>query len=262
LKPAAHRGRAKVRHGRARIAGSHGGQAMIEYLIIFPILIVLLFGVIQWALIYQARSVVNNATLLAARAAAMNNGNFRAARKAFGAGLAPLFNTEASDVEYLKAVEKGYVDAGVFLPNGLTTIKIINPTQDAFTDFERPKLDGSGGTEIPNDTLQYRSTGPGTQSKISIQDANILHMRVTYCYRMYVPIVNNVISAVANTLSSWDYELQEHGMSDQIGIGTGEFSVPWNDTCNLFMTKREPRIKIMSEAVVRMQSPYFRENLP
>jgi Flp pilus assembly protein TadG len=238
-----------------------GGQSAIEYLIVFPMLIMLLFGVIQWSLIYQARAVVNHATLLAARAGAMHNGNARQMRNAFGAGIAPLFATEPSDAKYVEAVAKGTFDA--HYPN-ILTLKVVNPTENAFRDFERPKLNGNGGTEIPNDTLQYRSTTVGTQSQVSIQDANVLHLRTTYCYRMYVPVVNNVISTVANALWSFDDSLQAHGMSDPFGIGGDEadFEVPWNDTCNFFTTKREPRIKITSEAVVRMQSPYFRENYP
>jgi hypothetical protein len=238
-----------------------GGQSAIEYLIVFPMLIMLLLGSIQWALIYQARSVVNHATLLAAREGATNNGKGFAMRNAFGAGIAPLYATEPSDSEYLQAVLRATFDAQNPV---ITRLKVVNPTEDVFRDFEQAKLNGNGGTEIPNDTLQYRNTSVGTRSQISIQDANILHLRVTYCYRMYVPVVNNVISTVANALWSFDDSLQAHGMSDPFGIGgdEGDFQVPWNDPCNLVALKREPRIRITSEAVVRMQSPYFRENYP
>lgn len=45
------------------------GQSSAEFLIALPIVILLLFGVIRFALLYQARATLNHATLLAARAA-------------------------------------------------------------------------------------------------------------------------------------------------------------------------------------------------
>ena len=245
----------------ARMARAQGGQAAIEYIIIFPMLIMLLFGAIQWSLIYQARAVLDHATLLAARNGALYNGNKDEMKKALSAGLAPLFASEASDTGYIKA--KGIAVIEVNTPF-IVSLKVVNPTSDAFTDFGKPRLDGNAGNEIPNDTLQYRTTSPGGASKISIQDANILHLRVTYCYRMYVPVVGFVVNAVANALTSFDDVLQEHGTSDGFGIGTGDYEPPAWDTCN-FITPpgrpKGPRLKITSEAVVRMQSPFYQSNL-
>jgi Flp pilus assembly protein TadG len=75
---------------------SQSGQSMTEFLIIFPMLILLVFGIIQFALIYQARATLNNATLLAARAGAVNNGSNSSMRTALASGLAPLFATQPS----------------------------------------------------------------------------------------------------------------------------------------------------------------------
>lgn len=233
---------------------------MIEYLIIFPMLIMLLFGVIQWSLIYQARAVLDHAALLAARNGALYNGNKNEMRKALSAGLAPLFASEASDTGYVKA--KAIAVLEVDTPF-IVDLKVINPTPKAFTDFGKARLDGNAGKEIPNDTLLYRNTSPGGSSGISIQDANILHLRVTYCYRMYVPVVGYVINAVANALTSFDPVLQEHGMSDGFGIGTDEYK-PAIERCSLVNPPGRPpgpRLKITSEAVVRMQSPFYESNL-
>jgi hypothetical protein len=232
------------------------GQSATEFIIIVPALIFLVFGVIQWGLLYQARATLNHATLLAARAGAVHNGDKGEMRKALAAGLAPLFASEASMTGYLAARTKAFTEISVAQ---LATIDIVNPTKEAFTDFGQVRLDGLGGPterEIPNDTLNYRNPAPGASSGVSVQDANILHLRVSYCYRLVVPVVGRMIHAVSHALPTFGHALQNHGMSDPFGIGTG----PVVDTCTRPLVAG-PRIRIESEAVVRMQSPYYRSNL-
>ena len=232
------------------------GQSATEFIIIFPALVFLAVGIIQWGLVYQARATLNHATLLAARAGAMHNGNKGEMRKALAAGLAPLFASEASMKGYLDARTKAFTEISIA---NLATFQVVNPTPQAFTDFGQQRLDGLGGPtdrEIPNDTLSYRNPAPGASSGVSVQDANLLHLRVTYCYRLVVPVVGRMIHAASNALTSFDHSLQNHGMSDPFGIGSG----PAIDACTRPLVSG-PRIRIESEAVVRMQSPYFRSNL-
>jgi uncharacterized membrane protein (UPF0127 family) len=233
------------------------GQSMVEFLVIYPGLVMLLFGIIQWSLIYQARSVLNHATLLAARAGALHHGSRDEMRKGLAAGLTPLFATEASEAGYLAARARAFAEIGVAQ---LASFEIVNPTAAAFNDFGQPRLDGAGSPtdrEIPNDTLNYRSTRVGAASGVSVQDANLLHVRVSYCFRLIVPVVGRMIHTVSNALTPFDHSLQAHGMSDPFGIGTPTLPV---DSCTRPLVQG-PRIRIESEAVVRMQSPFFRSNL-
>jgi hypothetical protein len=104
------------------------------------------------------------------------------------------------------------------------------------------------GTEIPNDNLMYRSTSI-SGGGMNIQDANLLKVRVTYCYRMAVPILNKLI-----------YNLViDPPMTPVVGTtaadmlaseGGGSISKPCTGLVD------EYRIPITSEAVVRMQTPF------
>lgn len=230
------------------------GQSTTEFLIIFPLLIMLVFGIIQFALIYQARATLNHAALLAARAGALNNGDAGKMRTALASGLAPLFATEPSMGGYVKAVAKANFET-VAAAN-MVKLDVLNPTRAALSDFGRPRVDGMGGKELPSDTLSYRTTTPGSSSRISVQDANILHVRVSYCLRLIVPVMDRVISAGVNALSPTSAALSANGMSDP--FGTGGINVSVNCINPLF---RGPRIIIRSEAMVRMQSPFFESNL-
>src|SRR5262249_12087680 len=132
---------------------------------------------------------------------------------------APLFAHEDSMTGYAKARFDAFTEISVAQ---LATFEVVNPTDKAFDDFGQPRLDGtSGDREIPNDTLTYRSTAAGASSGTSVQDANILHLRVTYCYRLIVPVVGRMINAAANAFTPLDHVLQAHGMSDPFGIGDG-----------------------------------------
>jgi hypothetical protein len=48
----------------------------------------------------------------------------------------------------------------------------------------------------PNDHLNLLSRDIGETSGVNIQDANLLKIKVTYGYRMYVPITNQFIATL------------------------------------------------------------------
>lgn len=230
------------------------GQSSTEFLVVFPLLVMLVFSVIQFGLLYQARATLNHAALLAARAGAVHNGSQTSMRIALASGLTPLFASEPNMTDYTASLAKANLETAAI--SNLTKIDVLNPTSKAFQDFSRARLDGMTGRELPNDTLNYRSTTPGAQSALSVQDANILHVRISYCYRLIVPVVGNMMYAAVNALSSFDAALSANGMSDPFGLKGNTMSL----SC-INPAFRGPRIIIRSEAMVRMQSPFYESNL-
>jgi hypothetical protein len=174
----------KPQQGAARRRSS--GQAMVELLIIFPTLLMLILGAFQFALIYQAKSTLNYATFMAARQGALKNGKMTSIKDGLAGGMTPLFATEKDDYgNFFKA----RVIAAVEVFNPLNTkIDILSPTAAA---YDAHKADSESGTEIPNDNLMYRPTT--VKGGLSVQDANLLTIQVTYCTRLIVPFVNRVI---------------------------------------------------------------------
>jgi hypothetical protein len=238
-----------------RVRVGVAGQSTTEFLIIFPMLMMLVFGIIQFALIFQARATLNHATMLAARAGALNNGDKSAMRRALASGLVPLFNKKPDMVEYGKAL--AYANIETLPVSNMATLVVLNPTRAAIGDFGRNRLDAAAGRELPSDTLAYRNTAPGATSRISVQDANLLHLRVSYCFRLMVPVMDRVIYAGAHALGPFAAALSANGMQDP--FGTHGVNVPSLDCLNPAF--RGPRIVIRSEAIVRMQSPFFEANL-
>jgi len=226
------------------------GQAAVEFAVAFLAVVLLVFGIIQLAFIYQGRSTLNYATTLAARAGALHNGDPGAMRNALARGLAPLFAAKASPEGYSQALEKALNEATL-----ATNIEILNPTKAAMSDFGRPRLDGQQGQELPNDTLSYRSPTPGSSSGLSIQDANLLHLRVTYCFRLIVPIIDRMLHSALHDDGS-SASSAGNMMTDPFGTG----GVVQPTSCSN-PSLRGIRIQMRSEAIVRMQSSFYAANL-
>lgn len=165
------------------------GQAMVEFMIVIPLLLLILLGTLQFALIYQAKITLNYAAFEAARAGSLNNAREYAMYNALARALAPIY-THADTIDAYKAGRQQIRDE---IDNGYVLIEIVNPTADSFSDFGNTD---DGRTTIPNDNLIYRGATPGSDSSQTIQDANLLKIQVYYCYELMVPFANRILWAM------------------------------------------------------------------
>jgi TadE-like protein len=274
-------------------AARQRGQAMVEYLIILPALLLLVLGAIQFALIYQAKFTLNYATFMAARQGALKNAKMTSIKDGLAAGMTPLF-MRTTDAPFLDDLAKARIIAMIEVFNPLTAkVEIISPTKAAFDALQQDN-------QIPNDNLMYRSAaGDG----MSIQDANLLKIRVTYCVRLIVPFVNRVIYALSNGIAGVTNLTNESYWTSATATTTNqcsEISDKYADLMHQFdsVTAAMPettigsdlssvgksigdllnnipttipllnwnvggmRIPITAEAIVRMQSPIAGDSLP
>ncbi len=163
------------------------GQAMVEYIIILPVLLLLIMGILQFALIYQAKITLNYAAFETARAGSLNNAKITAMQDAFASAMAPLYSNDDGANEFIQA--RQWVRNQI--TDGYVGITVINPSNASFTEFGVNNADGN--LEIPNDNLMYRDATPLGGSQQSLQDANLLKIHIGYCYELYVPFVNRII---------------------------------------------------------------------
>ncbi|MBV6415652.1 MAG: hypothetical protein CMLOHMNK_00165 [Steroidobacteraceae bacterium] len=154
------------------------GTATIEFLVVaFAVLIPLVFGTLEFALLVVARQNLGVATLLAARAGATGNGDRGAMRAALARGLVPLYATRGAAAAFAAS----RLDAG--RPDR-TQIEIWNPVPASFTDFG-VRVDGR--VEIPNVWPRTR-TRTGAASRQTMAEANQLGVRVSICRPLFFPI--------------------------------------------------------------------------
>ncbi len=172
-----------LRHNKRR------GAAMAETLIVLPVLLLLGLGTLQWGLIFEAKATLNHATLMAARAGAVNHLNPRSIRLALARALVPLYSPDKDIVGLNTKFAVALGDVAAF-----TDLKIVNPTQEAFDDFA---VEGDDGEEIPNKRLHLLETAIGATSGVNVQDANLLKLEVLYGYELKVPYVGPILATVA-----------------------------------------------------------------
>lgn len=170
-----------------------GGQSMVEFLILLPSLLLIVFGIIQFALIFQANSTLRHAAFIGARQGALSNGKMESIKDGVASGMTPLFMRVSlpsgpgiPDIAMARMIST----IEIFNPH-TTFIEILSPTPEAFTEHANyAKRDA-----IPNDNLMYRPTT--LRGGVSVQDANLLKIRVSYCFKLVVPFVNKLIYGMA-----------------------------------------------------------------
>lgn len=235
-----------------------GGQATIEFIYVVPILLLLLLASLQFVFVYEAKQTLNYATFAATREGALKNGSMAAIRDGLTGGMAPLFNHG----EDLAALKKARCEAKSELSDSaLTRIQIVNPTAGALAGFG-----ASGG--IPNDNLMYRDS-TDLEDGMNVQDANLLKVRVRYCVRLVVPIVNRMIHGFANGASTVGIKSETYtsgaisatdllkSATTTTGLASATTAVGQMCQDSLNPIRTFPyRLCVTSESVVRMQSPF------
>lgn len=225
---------------------------MVEFLVILPVMLLLIFGTVQFAFIFHAKITLNYAAFEAVRYGSLGQGKFEEVQEGFARGLAPLYSYfESDDAIRRERKENGSTEVAsdqieafqiarnriydeFSSQNNLICIERLSPTESAFQGY------ASADDTIPNDNLMYRSSKVKEKSQTSIQDANLLHLRVTYWYPLYVPFINNLIFKTFICCNS--------------GENKGKIC-RWNNAKVCRDEKQEPVIPLTATAVMRMQTP-------
>lgn len=248
------------------------GQAMTEFIIVIPVLILLIFGAVQIAFIYSAKTTLNYATFQAARVGSTNHATYSALRRGLIRGLAPLY-TSNSDIADMQDDIRAGMDSSGAKRDAITEIDTytriirISPTAGQFESSQFGEDNGDGVMAIPNDTLMYR---PNWESDgATIQDANLLKIRVQYCYKLMVPIVNKIIGSLselnntrpASAYNSYETEGDPRFVDQNRGVVDDAAGVTagYDELCGDRAENSEGFV-IFAEATVRMQSAAYEED--
>jgi hypothetical protein len=210
------------------------GSASVEfYIVALFVLIPFVMAILQMSVLYVGKTTLNHAVFMAARAAAMENGSRSVFTTQLAKGLVPLYaNTTASlnNRNVAPVVARAFAEARLDVALR-TRIEYLSPTRLSFRDFEQRQ---NGVLQIPNDNLQFRPRTPGGSSRQTIQEANLLKVRVDYCHELVFPLIDELIVAI---LRRFDTDL-------------------FNQSCYRFN-----RVPISGRALLHMQSPARRSEM-
>jgi hypothetical protein len=224
------------------------GATIVEFTILCPFALLLVLGIIQLGLMLSAKEVVNEAAFLAARAGAVKNADTQTMKNIATRALIPFYQNSTDKNEYTRltvALGKAASDTVVCIPlvQCNLDIKILNPTPEAFQDFGLVSNGSQNHTYIPNDNLEYRSRTPVIKSKLTIQDANALKIKMIYGYEIKVPLMQTVIKSV---MCAFDTGID--------AFGRGELP-PTGGATDCVTYYNQGRIPIVAYATVQMQTP-------
>ena len=210
------------------------GQTITEYLIILPVLLLLILGVIQYAFIYQAKISLNYATFMGARQGALKNANLTSIKDGVAAGMTPFFmRTNTAPSLSTLGIARAVSMIEIFNP-GTAKVEIISPEPYSVADYSEDADDPS----IPNDNLMFRQSS-AAEGHLTIQDANLLKIRVTYCVKLNVPVVNRVIYAISagitgikNLANESFWDSASEGTPNELCSMTNDLWAPLRTTVN------------------------------
>jgi outer membrane protein OmpA-like peptidoglycan-associated protein len=180
------------------------GASLIEFSIVAPAVTLVGMGALQFALMFNAKNHLNHAAFMAARAGATNHAvltdgtvSTASIQGAYIRALVPLYIGESNPDEIEEITKKARED----LADNLQ-IEIINPTQESFVDWNDAALsatlgkgkgpNGSNARVIRNTGQAHAGNQVGTASGQTIQEANLLKIRVTHGYQPAVPVMSKL----------------------------------------------------------------------
>ena len=227
------------------------GQAMVEMIVVSFVALLLLFSIIQFALLYNAKTILNYAVFEAARVGSLNYSHPLSMRLALAQKLAVLEpvksavndgNNEILAARQMNLLEQlGAGESSLF--DSIACIKRLNPPASK-GHWQSNTLAAQTSKSIANDHLLYRDATPKGDQAQSIQDANLLKISVTYCPKMIVPIVSTAVKR----LMLVDYYNAD---PDKIeGWDVTKNPIDFNKQCY-----ENDRFPMQAQAVIRMQTP-------
>jgi uncharacterized membrane protein (UPF0127 family) len=178
-----------------RVRGhSQRGLATVEFIVVGPILTLIGLGILQYAMLFFAKSQINHASFMAARAGSMGNANLQTIEDEYAKALVPLYGGGRDAAELAESLTRAKTNVAQF-----SQIQILNPSAESFQDWNDPKLQAKYGIGakrvIPNASLGFKSQDIKPNSGQTIYDANLLKLRIVQGYTPGIPIMKSVFMA-------------------------------------------------------------------
>src|SRR5207249_3564111 len=111
------------------------GAAMIEFVIVGPVLTLLGLAILQYGMLFFAKNQINHAAFMAARAGSMGHASLAEAKTAYIRAMVPMYGGGRNATELAEAFAKASGDVATS-----TRIELLNPTKESFADWNDPEL--------------------------------------------------------------------------------------------------------------------------
>lgn len=202
--------------------GRQSGIGSAEFLVAVPVLLLIGLLIWQWALVLQARQIVDFAVREAARYGAVGHAEPEAIEQGLVSGLVPLWVSSQTLGSRDESLASSALKFNAATRHGWLSWRQITPTRESFQDWAVPQASSfgrSGGSapfEIPVDNPVWRSrnaepasggsfteTGErvGQASGHTFREAGILRIELSVAVPLVVPLAGRFISWATRSLN-------------------------------------------------------------
>lgn len=108
-------------------------QAMVEFLIILPVMLLLVMGILQFAFIYQAKITLNYAAFQTARTGSINNASLEDMKMSFASNMAPLYATSYYSIDSSNACTSTFINTDAARRTRLGATEVTGDTSRGST---------------------------------------------------------------------------------------------------------------------------------
>ena len=231
------------------------GATLVEFVIVTPLLLFMLLGLIQYGLLYHAKSQLNYATFEAARAGTVSNADPAKIRAAFTRAITGYYGGGTTTAQLVKSYAKAVADTTA----ANVRIEILSPTKESFDDYASPALAKKLNTSsrvIPNTNIAFikcpmdvsgcKNDPKTNASGQTLLDANLLKIRITYGIpeAKQIPWVGRFMTWALGVLDPGDPNSAAKPDADAFRAGL----------------VKAGRIPVVTHIVMRMQSPAYENN--
>lgn len=236
------------------------GATLIEFLVIAPTLLLMILATLQSGLVFHAKSNLKYAAFEAVRTGTMTHNNISSMLNSFSRAMTGYYGGGRTTEELAESYAKAVADINV----ASAQIQILSPTKESFDDYNSPARAKQMGIKnnrvIPNTNIAMLSCPidrpscnfdpTSNQSGQSLQDANLLKIKITYGIpaSKQVPLVGRFYVKVLEGLSGIQNE-----MSVLTGLNTSIKTTTVSDAFKLSLLK-QGRIPVEIYSTMRMQS--------
>lgn len=240
--PRAARPRRLTQRGECLRRLDQRGATLVEFVVVVPTVLFLLMNLIQYGLLYHAKSQLNYAAFEAARAGTTQNADPAAIRTAFTRAMTGYYGGGTTTAQLAKSYAKAVADA----TPAHVRIEILSPTKESFDDYHSPELAARLKTTsrvIPNTNIAFLDCPvdvPGcnhdprtNRSGQTLADANLLKLRITWGIpeKKQIPLAGRFMNWALSILNKGDPDAFRQNL-----VKAG-------------------RIPVVTHIVMRMQSP-------
>ncbi len=164
------------------------GAGLAEFVVVAPTLLAMALAMLQYGLVFHAKSNLNYASFEAARAGSVDHADQASIRRALSRAMTPYYGGGRTAAELASSATRASTDLKQAL-----RIEILSPSRESFDDYhsaDAARAMVTAARVIPSTNLGHRTcpldrphcngNPASNRSGQTLADANLLKLRVTY----------------------------------------------------------------------------------